>query len=149
MEVLIVVGIVGILTGIAYPRVDELARRSRFDGASRRMVGALRESRAMAIARQSFAGSRAAAVGVRIDSATQYTQIYDVDTDAANNNDRAIRVADNASAAGFRITSPAPGTVIRFARDGSTTARSIVLTDSLSSLTRTIRLTSGGQTSME
>lgn len=152
VEVCVVVGMVGIMAGIAYPRLDEVMRRSNFDGAARKMVGALRESRAQAIARPDFAGTRAVVVGIRIDSATRYSQIYDTDTNETNNNDVVLRTVDtevNHRAVGFRITAPAVGTVIRFRRDGSTTARDIVLSDSQTTLTRTIRLTAGGQASMQ
>lgn len=150
IEMLIVVAVVAVLSAIAYPRFDELSRRSRIDGATRALVGSLRESRAMAIARQEFGGVRARAVGIRIDSPTRYTQIFDGDTDDDNGNDTDLRVVDNtARVPGLRITSPAPGTVIRFRRDGSTTAGSIVLADTDTSLTRTIRLTAGGQATLE
>ena len=150
LEVMIAVAVVGVVSAVAFPRLDELSRRSHFNGATRRLVGTLRESRAMAIARQDVAGVRAEQVGIRVDSPTQYTQFMDPDTDSANDNDVVLRVVNVLTidrAQGFRIVSP-PGTVIRFRRDGSTTATTLDLADDYSVQTRTIRLTAGGQTSI-
>ena len=68
----------------------------------------------------------------------------------ANNNDVVLRVVNVLTidrAQGFRIMS-AVGTVIRFRRDGSTAATTLDLADDYSVQTRTIRLTAGGQTSI-
>ncbi len=152
IEVCVVVGIIAVVASIAYPRFDELRRRSNANAATRKLVGSLREARALAIARPDYNGTRAVVIGIRIDSATRYSQIYDTDTNETNNNDVVVRTVDlvaNERAPGLTITAPTAGTVIRFRRDGSTTARSITLADSQSALRRTIRLTAGGQASME
>lgn len=150
LEVMVAVAVVGVVSAVAFPRLDELSRRSHFNGATRRFVGALRESRALAVARTDVAGVRAEQVGIRIDSPTQYTQFMDPDTDSTNDNDVVLRVVNVLvvdRAEGFRITAP-PGTVIRFRRDGGTTATTIGLADDYSVQTRTVRLTAGGQTSI-
>lgn len=147
---MVAVAVIGVVSAVAFPRLDELSRRSHFNGATRRLVGTLRESRAMAIARQDVGGVRAEQVGIRIDSPTQYTQFMDPDTDTTNNNDVVLRVVNVVTVdrvQGFRMNA-APGTVIRFRRDGSTTAMTLGLSDDYSVQSRTIRLTAGGQTSI-
>lgn len=153
VELLVTIGIMALLAGITVPRYVTMNRENRLDRMARSMVVDLKRTRALAAAGQVISAGpplvKTRIAGIRIDSPTRYAVFLDPDDDAGNFNEidvRTIDLTDTDRAGNIRITSPGPGTQIRFERNGGTNTIDIVIADPERSRRRGIELTAGGQT---
>ncbi len=152
LEVLVAVAIVAIFSALAFPKISESIQRSRFNGAVRAGMGSLNQARSMAISRSKVNGSVAEAAGIRVLSDTRYEIYIDPDDDDANNNDIRSQLIDltrDDPEATIQLIEPAPGTALRFRRDGSTQAARLTFQDQRSGLRRVVLVTAAGFSSME
>jgi prepilin-type N-terminal cleavage/methylation domain-containing protein len=155
-EIMIAVGIAGMLAALAVPRFGDMVHRSRLNGTARSLAADLKQARSLAVTRRVLQpgtdGPRAVQAGLRIDGPTRYALFLDPDDDPTNLNEVDVQLVDLTSidaSGGLRIEAPAPGTQIRFDPDGSTTATELVLTSAAGGGSRHIELTGGGQTRVD
>ncbi|MFO0725472.1 MAG: GspH/FimT family protein [Myxococcota bacterium] len=151
MEVMVTVGLIAILAALAIPKTREMMDRSRFNGAVRQGAGALETARGWAISRSNQGGVRAETAGLRVVSRTAYEIFVDPDDDTTNNNEVVAQRIDllEVSPEGNVHVLEAPGTMIRFRRDGGTTAQTLSFVDQRTGLRRAVRVSAAGFVALE
>lgn len=152
LEVLVVVAIVAVFSALAFPKISESINRSRFNGAVRAGMGALNQARSLAISRSTVNGVVAEGAGIRVLSDTTYEIFIDPDDDDTNNNDvrsQLINLMTEDKEGLIRLIEPAPGTALRFRRDGSTQSARLTFEDRRAGLRRVVLVTAAGFSSME
>ncbi|MFO0723747.1 MAG: type II secretion system protein [Myxococcota bacterium] len=152
LEVLTVVGIVGVASALAVPTLESALATSRLNGAARAVIGSLRQARAAAIARQDTGAFRVENAGIRVDTSTRYVVFLDPDDDPSNGNEQTlltVNLADHAPDGHLHFLVAAVGLSFRFARDGSTTAGKLTIEDSNTNQVRAILVSAAGFASLE
>jgi Tfp pilus assembly protein FimT len=161
MEIMLIVGIMGLLAAIAVPSFTRMQRLDRLRQVTRHMVGALREAKGMAARGTDLNNGvgplRPARVsGIRFDSTTVYVLFLDEDDTVGNGNEVDVRVvnllrekADTQS----QVIQPI-GAEIRFRADGRVRQDPdagnirVVISDPAVGQSRTIEVSGLGHVSM-
>lgn len=156
-EMLIALTVISMAGAVTVPMIATMTRESRLNSEARLIIVSLRRARQLAavspkVQVASGVEQRARVAGIRFDSPTRYAIFVDPDTDPANFNEvdmETIDLADRDRQQKSRITAPALGSQIRFERNGTTSAATIVVEDSERGRKRIISLTAGGQARLD
>lgn len=121
IEMIITIGLISILGAIAVPWFTGLLRRSALTSVVRRLAGDLQNAKVYAVSGRQITGSpnvRSRSGGLIILDDHQY-QLF-VDADVANGSEDLLTLINIQTRAPFaRITTPSPGTILRFKNDGT------------------------------
>ena len=147
IEIVVVVGIIGVMAAIATPTIQGSMASGRFHASARSLLGTLRNARSLAVARRDIGGRTPVSIGLVVVSDTMIQVFSDIDT-VDNGNEQTIETIDlraTERTGTLRLTSPAVGARVRFGRDGAASAaQTWVLRQDNQNQTRTITLAASG-----
>lgn len=163
VEMMIVVAIVGVIALVAIPNFFAGTNQADMRAATRRLRGNIAKARTLAATGKNdnytgwAATDRTVEAGVQID-ATGYRVFVDNDRIGGNGTEAVLEIVNfqdygaEDAAPQLQIVQPAPGTQIRFQKNGTLTTQNnqtIIFRDTVSGMTMSVLVAFGGSTRVE